>query len=175
VVAVIAPLNTQVGEAWMRGQLEVFEEHLYTEAVQAVLREAIAAVPAPPATARPRVLLTTFPGEPHGLGLLMAEALFVLEGAACLSLGVRTPVWDIVLAARAVRADIVALGFTGCMNPNQVVDGLTELRAKLAPQAELWAGGTAPVLHRRGVPGVTPVARLDLVAGEVQRWRRTQP
>lgn len=173
VVAVIAPLNTLVGESWMRGQLEVFEEHLYTEAAQAVLREAIATVPVPPASARPRVLLTTFPGEPHGLGLLMAEALFVLEGATCLSLGVRTPVWDIVLAARAVRADIVALGFTGCMNPNQVVEGLTELRAKLAPQAELWAGGAAPVLHRRRVPGVTPVARLEQLAAEVQRWRRT--
>ena len=45
------------------------------------------------------VLLSTLPGEPHGLGLLMAEALLALEGCRCVSLGVQTPLWDLVLAA----------------------------------------------------------------------------
>ena len=27
----VAPLNRAIGDAWMRGQLETFEEHLYTE------------------------------------------------------------------------------------------------------------------------------------------------
>lgn len=171
VTEVIAPLNTRVGDAWMRGQLEIFEEHMYTEAVQVVLRSAIGSVPDAARSGRPRVLLTTFPGEPHGLGLLMAEAMFALEGARCLSLGVQTPIWDIVLAAGAHRADIVALGFTGCMNPNQVVEGLAELRSKLPRQMEIWAGGTAPVLHRRTVVGVVPIASLAAVQPEVQRWR----
>ena len=171
VADVIAPLNTRVGEGWMRGQLEIFEEHLYSEAAAAALREAVGAVPPAAADARPRVLLTTLPGEPHGLGLLMAEAVFALEGAACASLGVRTPLWDIVLAAAALRADIVALSFTGCMAPNQVVDSLAELRAKLPPAARLWAGGAAPVLHRRPVAGVTPMATLEMIHFEVQRWR----
>lgn len=171
VTEVIAPLNTRVGDAWMRGQMEIFEEHMYTEAVQVVLRSAIGSVPDAARSGRPRVLLTTFPGEPHGLGLLMAEAMFALEGARCLSLGVQTPIWDIVLAAGAHRADIVALGFTGCMNPNQVVEGLAELRSKLPRQMEIWAGGTAPVLHRRTVEGVVPIASLAVVQPEVQRWR----
>ena len=171
VTEVIAPLNTRVGDAWMRGQMEIFEEHMYTEAVQVVLRSAIGSIPDATRSGRPRVLLTTFPGEPHGLGLLMAEAMFALEGARCLSLGVQTPIWDIVLAAGAHRADIVALGFTGCMNPNQVVEGLTELRSKLPRQMEIWAGGTAPVLHRRTVDGVVPISTLAAVQPEVQRWR----
>jgi MerR family transcriptional regulator, light-induced transcriptional regulator len=171
VTEVIAPLNTRVGDAWMRGQMEIFEEHMYTEAVQVVLRSAIGSIPDAARSGRPRVLLTTFPGEPHGLGLLMAEAMFALEGARCLSLGVQTPIWDIVLAAGAHRADIVALGFTGCMNPNQVVEGLSELRSKLPRQMEIWAGGTAPVLHRRTVEGVVPISTLAAVQPEVQRWR----
>lgn len=171
VTEVIAPLNTRVGDAWMRGQMEIFEEHMYTEAVQVVLRSAVGSIPDAARSGRPRVLLTTFPGEPHGLGLLMAEAMFALEGARCLSLGVQTPIWDIVLAAGAHRADIVALGFTGCMNPNQVVEGLSELRSKLPRQMEIWAGGTAPVLHRRTVDGVVPIATLAAVQPEVQRWR----
>ena len=76
-----------------------------------------------------------------------------------------------VLAAAAHRADIVALGFSGCMNPNQVVDSLAELRAKLPAQVQLWAGGSAPVLHRRRIDGVLPVATLDDIGGELRRWR----
>ncbi|MCW5665392.1 MAG: MerR family transcriptional regulator [Piscinibacter sp.] len=173
VTELVAPLNTQVGEAWMRGQLQVFEEHLYTESIQLVLREAVAALPAGRAVDRPRVLLTTFPGEPHGLGLLMAEALFTLDGAAVTSLGVATPLWDIVLAAQALAADIVALSFSGCMNPGQVVDGLAELRSRLPSRMALWAGGAAPVLHRCPVPGVTAIAELEQIGAGLQRWRQT--
>lgn len=171
VIEVVSPLTAAVGDAWLRGQLEIFEEHTYTEAVQSVLRQAIATLPEPGAMARPRVLLSTFPGEPHGLGLLMAEALLALEGCHCVSLGTQTPLWDIALAAAAHRADIVALGFTGCLGPNQVVEGLTELAAKLPPQARLWAGGNAPVLHRRSVPAVLALASFDDLLLELQRWR----
>lgn len=171
---VVAPLNTAIGDAWLRGQLEIFEEHLYTETMQIVLRQALAALPPGPDDG-PAVLLTTFPGEPHGLGLLMAEAMLALEGCRCTSLGVQTPLWDIVLAARAHRTNVVALSFTGCVNPNQVVDGLTELRAKLPAEVEIWAGGGAPVLHRRRVDGVLPLATLDEVVPEVERWRGTTP
>jgi MerR family transcriptional regulator, light-induced transcriptional regulator len=161
VIEVVSPLTMAVGDAWIRGQLEVFEEHLYTECVQVVLRGAIAAIPEPPAVDATRVLLTTFPGEPHGLGLLMAEALLALEGCRCVSLGVQTPLWDITLAAAACRSDIVALSFTGCMGPNQIADGLIELRSKLPARVALWAGGSAPVLHRRQLPGVRALAALD--------------
>ncbi len=169
---VVGPLNAAVGDAWLRGQLEVFEEHLYTEAVQVVLRAAIASVPEPPVADAPRVLLTTFPGEPHGLGLLMAEAVLALEGCRCVSLGTQTPLWDVVLAAKALHSDIVALSFTGCMNPNQIVDGLAELRGKLQPGVRLWAGGSAPALHRRPVDGVEPFATLGDVSAALRRARQ---
>ena len=168
---VVAPLNGAVGDAWLRGQLQVFEEHLYTEVVQVVLRSAIASVPEPAAADSPRVLLSTFPGEPHGLGLLMAEAVLALEGCRCVSLGVQTPLWDMVLAATALRSDIVALSFSGCMNPNQVADGLSELRTKLPPRVALWAGGSAPVLHRRPVHGVQSFNTLADMPTALQQRR----
>lgn len=175
VTDLVSHLNTQIGDAWMRGQLEVFEEHVYSETLQAVLRQALAAVPAAAPTAGPRALLTTVPGEPHALGLLMAEALFALEGSHAVSLGPQTPIWDIVLAARAYRADIVALSFTGTLSPNQIVESLAELRSKLPPAVELWAGGAAPVLQRRPQAGVQPVAALDEIVPQLLRWRETHP
>jgi methanogenic corrinoid protein MtbC1 len=168
---VVGPLSAAVGDAWMRGQMEVFEEHTYTETMQTVLRHAIASMPEPSPDARPRVLMTTFPGEPHGLGLLMLEAVLSLEGCRCVSLGTETPPWDIAMAAAAHRADIVALSFTGCMNPGQIVDGLTELRAKLPPTTCLWAGGSAPAIHRRRIAGVQPFDALVELPAELRRWR----
>jgi DNA-binding transcriptional MerR regulator len=171
ITEVVLPLNTQVGDAWMRGQIEIFEEHAYIECLQGILRQALGSIPEAAGCDRPRVLLTTVPNEPHSLGLLLAESLFALEGARCVSLGAQTPLWDITLAASAYRSDIVALGFTGCMNPNQVVEGLQELRSKLPPSVELWVGGAAPVLHRRGVEGVIALSQLGDIHAELERWR----
>jgi DNA-binding transcriptional MerR regulator/methylmalonyl-CoA mutase cobalamin-binding subunit len=169
---VVAPMNVMVGEAWTRGALQIFEEHLYTEVVQGLLRAAIGSIQR--TDRRPRVLLTTFPQEPHGLGILMAEATFALEGCHCISLGVQTPVWDIALAADAQRADIVALSFSAAVSPNQALDGLGELRGKLPAPVEIWAGGSCPTLHRRAPRGVHALDSLDAIAPALQRWRQAQ-
>jgi methylmalonyl-CoA mutase cobalamin-binding subunit len=166
----VAPLNELVGEGWTRGEVQIFEEHLYTETVQGLLRGAIGSMPR--ADQRPRVLLTTFPQEPHGLGILMAEATFALEGCHCLSLGVQTPLWDIALAAQAQRADIVALSFSASLNPNQVLDGLAELRGKLPARTGIWAGGRCAALQRRPPEGVLALRGLDEIAPALARWRQ---
>lgn len=76
----VVALNGSVGEAWMRGEFEVFEEHLYSEQMRApLLRQAINSLPAS-ANGQPRILLTTVPEERHELGLLMVEGLLALEG-----------------------------------------------------------------------------------------------
>lgn len=173
VIDIVAPLNEMVGDAWTRGYFEIFEEHLYTESIQVILRNAINTIPRPGSAhaGRPRILLTTFPQESHGLGVLMAEALFSLEGGSCISLGVQTPIWDIVLAATSQQADIVALSFSSSLNANHVLDGLAELRAKLPPTVEVWAGGACPVLYRRPPKDVRTLRTLDGVAEAVAQWR----
>jgi MerR family transcriptional regulator, light-induced transcriptional regulator len=169
VTELVAPLTEKVGDTWARGQLEIYEEHLFTESMQVVLRNAISTIPQP--GNRPRVLLTTFPSEPHGMGLLMVEALLALEGCRCFSLGVQTPVWDIVLASQAQDIDLVVLSFSPVMNPTLVVDGLTELRAKLPKSVEIWAGGRCPVLSRRAPDGIRVVTEFAELTKSVIDWR----
>ena len=170
VTAVMAPLNTAVGDAWASGRFQVFEEHLYTECVISVLRNAMANVPEPQETSRPRIVLTTIAGEPHGLGLLMAEALLALEGCHCLALGPQTPMADIVQAAQVHHADIVALSFTAMLGANTVVSALRELRRQLPQPIALWVGGECPALYRRDIPGVLPVQALESLPGQVAYW-----
>ena len=170
-VDTIGPLNRHVGEAWMRGQLEVFEEHLYTETLQRMLRNALAALPQ--RAAPPRVLLTTFPAELHALGLLMAEGMLALEGAACTSLGTQTPIGDIARAASSHGADVVALSFSLAYPVTKATEGLAELRAQLDPAVEIWAGGANPGLVRRAVEGVHAIPELAAVPAAVARWRES--
>ena len=72
--AEVPALNAMIGDAWRAGELEIHEEHLYTDCLYQVLRPAISALQPALRPEAPRVLLTTFPDEPHGLGLLMAQA-----------------------------------------------------------------------------------------------------
>ncbi|QDF98699.1 MerR family transcriptional regulator [Azoarcus sp. DD4] len=165
----VAPLNDAVGEAWLRGEIDVADEHLYTEQVQNVLRGAIGAHMA--SAGRPRILLTTLPDELHALGLLMVEATLVPEGIACVSLGTQTPLADIPAAAVAGGFDIVGLSFSVAYPARQAVDALRELRAALPDNIALWAGGGALRDKRRRVPGVEAMATLDEALVAVQGWR----
>lgn len=168
---VAAPLTRLVGEVWPRDELEGFDERLSIESLQTVMRGALASISSPGAP--PTVMLTTVPGEPHGLGLLMTESLLSLQGCRCLSLGVQTPLWDAVLAARAHRADVLALSFSSALNAAQVVDSLAELREMLPATIGIWAGGDSPALRRHRLAGVEVLAGLHEIAPQIARWRLT--
>ncbi len=169
VLDTVTALNRTVGDAWMRGELQVFEEHLYTEQLQVALRTAINAFPRQ--TGTPRVLLTTFPAEQHGLGLLMVEALLVPEGAQCISLGVSTPLEDIRRAALAHKVHLVALSFSAAFPVRQASEGLAMLRRELPQTTTLWAGGEMTRRVRRTLPGVVLIPDLAVTAGALLSWR----
>ena len=155
----VTALNRSVGEAWMRGELEVFEEHLYSEQIKSLLRQAISSVPNN-VHGRPRILLTTVPEERHGLGLLMIEALLTLEGATCISLGTQTPLLDIRQAAEAHDAEIVALSFSSAFPSRQIAPVLSQLRQLLPAAVELWIGG-AGMARIQASEGVCVMATLE--------------
>jgi MerR family transcriptional regulator, light-induced transcriptional regulator len=169
VIETVAPLNRAVGEVWMRGELQVFEEHLYTELVQAALRSAIGAFPRQ--AGAPRILLTTLPGEHHGLGLLMVDALLSPEGAQCISLGPQTPFEDIRSAALAHKVNVVALSFSPAFPLRQAGDALTLLRRQLPPAIALWAGGEHLRRLRKSLPGVQLLFDLGDALEELREWR----
>jgi len=165
----ITPLNRAIGDAWMRGELQVFEEHLYTEQLQAALRTAINTFPRQAGI--PRVLLTTLPSEQHGLGLLMVEALLVPEGVQCISLGPQTPLDDIRRAALAHKAHIVALSFSAAFPLRQATDGLSTLRRQLPASIHVWAGGEMTRRVRKTLPGVVLIPDLGASVNALRSWR----
>jgi methanogenic corrinoid protein MtbC1 len=172
VTEVVAPLNTGVGDAWMRGELEVFEEHLYSEIIQRVLRTAIGTIPlADAAQSRPKIVLTTVPQEPHTLGLLMAEAMLALEGCRCVQLGAQMPLGDILKAVQAHGADVLVLSFSPILQTAQVLDALAELRSRMPQAVEIWVGGSNVALRRRLPPGIRVTTALGDLSQSVRDWR----
>lgn len=148
----IGPLNHAIGAAWIRGELDVHEEHLYSEEAQSVLRAALHALPRH--RGGPRIVLATLAGESHGLGLLVAEAALASEGAYCVSLGTQVPLDEIRRAATAHRSDVVALSFSSAFPLRQAADALATLRRRLPPGVALWAGGEALSRIRTPLTGV---------------------
>jgi methanogenic corrinoid protein MtbC1 len=170
VIECMAPLNVVIGDAWMRGDIEVHEEHLYTEQMQNALRSAM--VSAQRAALRPpKVLLTTFPEEEHALGLLMAEAVLVSEGAQCISLGVQTPLSQVREATLSGGFDIVGLSFSAVYPARQAVEGLLTLRRALPDQVAMWAGGQGVRGKARALPGIQVIGDLIETLDVLEQWR----
>jgi DNA-binding transcriptional MerR regulator/methylmalonyl-CoA mutase cobalamin-binding subunit len=151
-------LNSLVGEAWSRGELQIYEEHLYTEQVQNLLRQTISTLPA--GNQQPLTLLTTVPGEPHLLGVLMVEAMLALRGIRTLSLGAQTPLKDIAEAARVHSVQAVALSFSAAYPARRLQPVLSELRQMLDDTVRVWVGGAGTNRLAKDLRGIERVSEL---------------
>lgn len=135
---VLVPLLIDTGAAWEAGTTAVWEEHLTSGIVRTIIESLTVAV-ARAATAAPplgrSILLACPSGEQHDLGLRMLSDRLALRGWDALYLGADTPADQIMAAARAVGADLVALSAATHFNlvllrafVDEVRDGLPGVR-----------------------------------------------
>lgn len=171
----LVALGRAVGDAWFEGSIGIYQEHLYAEAVQRFLQDALRTFDRDfTRSARPpRVLLTTLPGEQHTLGLLMAECVMAMEGCQRFSLGRDTPLTDLVHAARELSLDVVAIGVSPHASGTSIWSALRTLEQELPPNVELWVGGNSRHLNRRTLPSrLRCLGTVSELSSEVARWRR---
>lgn len=173
IAGTLAPLNETVGNAWAAGHIAIFEEHLYSETVQRLLRSVIASLPG--RSRGPRVLLTTLPKEQHGIGALMVEALLAADGVPCIALGPQTPVPDILAAVAAHRVDVVALSFSAHFNAKAALAALTALRELLPRRVGLWIGGRLTPQLRNLPEGVARLHGFEALEAALRDWRDAAP
>lgn len=162
--------NFIVGDAWMRGMVEVHEEHLFTEEVKAVVRHAIGTLSE--TKLAPRVLLATPPQEMHTLGLLMAEAILRLENADAVCYGAEMPVHEVVQAVNKHKINIVAMSFSASYPTSKAIEYLEEVRFRLPLAVEIWAGGSSLRSTRRSVEAVHFFHDLPSLRQAILIWRR---
>ena len=153
VLEVVAPAARIVGERWAAGELEIFEEHLFTRTVTKFLDTGIGRVDR--VEGRPAALLATLPGEPHSLGLMMVEALLYDKGQPTLNLGTEVPLDQLVQASTMLGADTLALSFSSAYPYGQIRKNLVELRARIPGHIRVWIGGGGAQRLKRLPPGVS--------------------
>jgi DNA-binding transcriptional MerR regulator/methylmalonyl-CoA mutase cobalamin-binding subunit len=160
------PLALRVGELWEAGALSIHAEHLTTELLSTQLRGLLIGYETQ--RGRPRVLLTTLPGEQHGLALEVVAVYLALQQAAPRLLGVSTPVEEIVAAAVELDVDVVGVSVSLAAPPRATTSLLRKLLRELPRRHELWIGGAGAVTLPGARAATTWADLEDLVRG----WRR---
>ena len=85
ILRTVVPLLHRVGELWIGGKLQVFQEHFLSEQLTRFLNTEISAMQK--RAGKPLVVLATLPGEEHTLGLLMLTAMLSARGISVINLG----------------------------------------------------------------------------------------
>jgi MerR family transcriptional regulator, light-induced transcriptional regulator len=166
---VVAPMNHAVGEAWFAGRIGVLDEHHYAEQVRMLLLTALHNLPQ--TEAPPRALLTTLPGEQHGIGLLMVACILALEGIDVLLLGVQTPLEEIVRGAVEGDCSIVGISCSDYMNRRIVATQLIRLRNLLPETITVWAGGNGVKGISAMTSGIQLFSSLDQIATSATNFK----
>ena len=155
---VLAPATRMVGDAWAAGRIQIHQEHLYTELVTSLVRQALVEVYREEGS--PRVMLTTMQGEMHGLGLLMVEVLLRSAGADVIAFGTDMPLSDIIQASQNHRIDVIGLSFSGHFRRDEAGAMLTGLRERIDANVQIWVGGAAFEADATLPPGVRLIDSL---------------
>ena len=155
-----------MGDAWAKGRLQVRHEHFVSERLGDVLRSL--RLPLEERAGGPLVVLSTLPGETHGLGLQMAALVVAFAGCRILYLGTETPVPDMVSLTRDLGARALALSVSASGRKPRTAALVRRVRGMLPRRTALLVGGEgAPAPS----PGVQVFADLPSVDGWAQRDR----
>ena len=159
----IAPFLWDLGERWASGELRVSHEHFATFRVSEVLGEL--APDLEPTKQGVKVLLATLPGDLHGLGVVMAEAILSESGVEVIVLGADNPVREIAATAKSAGATHIALSVSRGL-AQRGVGKLVEELIEAAPDHELVLGGGGVSMGIRLPKKVRQFRSMS----EFQRW-----
>lgn len=156
---VVAPLLDRIGSSWAAGGISPAQEHLASSVIDQILERLTTASRTGQG---PVLVVTTLPGERHGLGARLVCVTAVLEGWRVEYLGTDLPVLEIVAAVEGVGADAAAISVVRRDEPEGTRASLVALREALDSRVDLYVGGRgARDLELGGLPGIWVHDGLD--------------
>jgi MerR family transcriptional regulator, light-induced transcriptional regulator len=149
VTQVISPLMEWIGDLWAAERMEIYEEHLLTRQIYRFLDLAISRTNLENRS-KP-VILATLPGEQHGIGLLMTEAILLTREIPSLNLGTQIPIPQLALVAAKADARAIGVSFSASFPARKIRPLLSELLEATPNSLDLLVGG-AGTAHIKRVP-----------------------
>lgn len=171
ITEVATPLLHELGNAWEKGAIDVQQEHLATELLQAQLHQMAAAYEG---TTGPTIVLSTLPRETHGLGVQLVGLYLAASGAVPRILGADTPTAQIAKAARVLNANAVGISVSIAASTVAATNHLNSLIEALDKHIALWLGGEGAA-RLRTLPGRAVLLRhWDELEDALEVLRRIQ-
>ena len=156
---VASPFMEALGKECREGRLHVRHEHFASSLLADLLREL--RHPYDDRASGPWVAATTFPGDRHELGLLMACLLCAVRGWRVLYIGVDTPVEQIAALSREAPLSAVVMSISATV-PQAYAFALTlDLRRKVLERIAIWVGGRGASAVAAGVQPFDDFEILD--------------
>jgi len=168
----IVPLIFEVGRAWQEDRMSIAQEHQLTEVLQDLLRGFRGQVIGSERNfaEADRIILTTFTGEQHGLGLQLVALIIALYGREPVLLGVDLPIEEIARVSSEVPRSPVAVSVSTSTGGPATDRSIAALRRELHPKTALLIGGRGARRARRGVRDVVYLPTL----AEFELWLQTE-
>ena len=154
IVEVMLPAMAEVGQRWESNELEIFQEHLATEAIRSLLAGLTLMMTEAPKKTDAVALVSCAPGDQHELIPLALASYLTIRGWSVKNLGVGLPADQIARAVAAFESKVLFLTFTMLSRLEDVLDVI----AKVLGESEhcriiLGGRGAAPaksILESRG-------------------------
>lgn len=159
VTDVIAPLMEWIGDLWAADRMEIYEEHLLTRQIYRFLDQVISRTNLEDRS-RP-VILATLPGEQHGIGLLMTEAILLTRAIPSLNLGTQIPIPQLALVAVKADARAIGISFSASFPSRKIRPLLKELLEATPESLELLIGGAGTATIKRVPERIRLVRRFE--------------
>jgi MerR family transcriptional regulator, light-induced transcriptional regulator len=147
------PLLRRVGDEWERGNVTVAQEHHATAFVRQQLSGMLLGLGGGQKYG-PRVACTTFPGDPHEIGVMGLAVWAALMGCLVIYLGASVPVAELASFAREQQPAWICVSVILAVE-EEALHGYCDALSGAAPMTSLALGGTGlPSLSRPAPPGV---------------------
>lgn len=105
---VVHPAMVEIGTLWEQSEIGVAQEHLATQITQLALVDLADRLDLPPGERPGSAIVTTSPGEHHGLGVRMVADFLEAHGWEALVLGTDVPAEEVAALAEGREVDVVA-------------------------------------------------------------------
>jgi methanogenic corrinoid protein MtbC1 len=164
VVDVVLPAMAEIGRRWELNQLDIFQEHLATEAIRSLLAGLTATIARPFSERRAVALVACAPGDQHGLIPMALASYLTLRGWSVRNLGVGLPGGQIARAVATFEPRTLFLTLTMLSRLDEAIEAIVHVR-RVRERCRIILGGRGALLARAHLEREGALVALDFDDG----------
>ncbi len=150
------PFLEKIGCAWEQKELSVSHEHFASECLVGFISEKWRQMNI--RKNGPSVLITTLPGDPYNLGILMCAVVTANTKSKVIYLGTDTPIDEIIRIANNYRPNVIALSVSHSMSREFSEDCFFRIRGDVNNKSMIITGGKGSPCN---IPGVDHISNFN--------------